>query len=77
MTNNDKQSCIDNRYGGLVRTAISRRGLGRISSVKAVGSTPGAYRKKFSRKGISPADFTAKDDSLRKKQLFEAGPRTG
>jgi transcriptional regulator GlxA family with amidase domain len=43
---------------------------------KAVGSAPGAYRKKFSRKGISPADFTAKDDSRQKKQLFEAGPNT-
>jgi transcriptional regulator GlxA family with amidase domain len=43
---------------------------------KAVGSAPGAYRKKFSCKGISPADFRAKDDSRQKKQLFEAGPNT-
>jgi transcriptional regulator GlxA family with amidase domain len=43
---------------------------------KAVGSAPGAYRKTFSPKGISPADFTAKDDSRQKKQLFEAGPNT-
>jgi transcriptional regulator GlxA family with amidase domain len=28
---------------------------------KAVGSAPGAYRKRFGRKGISPADFAAKD----------------
>jgi transcriptional regulator GlxA family with amidase domain len=43
---------------------------------KAVGSAPGAYRKNSSRKGISPADFTAKDDSLQKRQPFGAGPHT-
>src|SRR6202030_4031749 len=44
---------------------------------KAVGSAPGAYRKRFGRKGISPADFVAKDGSRQKKHLFEAGPHTG
>jgi transcriptional regulator GlxA family with amidase domain len=44
---------------------------------KAVGSAPGAYRKRFGRKGISPADFAAKDGSRQKKHLFEAGVQTG
>jgi len=44
---------------------------------KAVGSAPGAYRKKFGRKGISPADFAAKDGSRQKKRIFEAGLQTG
>ncbi len=43
---------------------------------KAVGWAPGAYRKRFGRKGISPAD-AAKDGSRQKKQLFEAGVQTG
>jgi transcriptional regulator GlxA family with amidase domain len=42
---------------------------------KAVGSAPGAYRKRF--KGISSADFATKDGSRQKKHLFEAGPHTG
>jgi transcriptional regulator GlxA family with amidase domain len=42
---------------------------------KAVGEAPGAYRKKFFRKGISPADFGAND--VWKKHLFEAGTHTG
>src|SRR6266446_2622738 len=44
---------------------------------KAVGSAPGAYRKRFGRNGISPADFAAKDGSRQKKQIFEAGLQTG
>src|SRR5882724_9151078 len=44
---------------------------------QAVGSAPGAYRKRFGRKGISPADFAAKDGSRQKKQLFEAVVQTG
>ena len=45
---------------------------------KAVGSAPGAYRKRFGRNGISPADFAAKDGgSRRKKRIFEAGLQTG
>ena len=44
---------------------------------KAVGSAPGAYRKRFARNGISPADFAAKDGSRQKKHLFEAGLQTG
>jgi AraC-like DNA-binding protein len=44
---------------------------------KAVGSAPGAHRKRFGRKGISPADFTAKDGSRQKKHLFEASRHTG
>ena len=30
---------------------------------QAVGSAPGAYRIRFGRNGISPADFAAKDGS--------------
>ena len=44
---------------------------------KAVGLAPGAYRKRFGRKGISPADFAAKDGSRQKKRIFEAGLQTG
>ena len=44
---------------------------------KAVGSAPGAYRKRFGRKGISPADFAAKDGSRQRKRIFEAGFQTG
>jgi transcriptional regulator GlxA family with amidase domain len=40
---------------------------------KAVGWAPGAYRKRFGRNGISPADFAAKDGSRQKKRIFEAG----
>jgi hypothetical protein len=40
---------------------------------KAIGSAPGAYRKEFGHKVISPADFAAKDGS-REKNLFEVGP---
>jgi transcriptional regulator GlxA family with amidase domain len=43
---------------------------------KAIGSAPGAYRKEFGHKVISPADFAAKDGS-REKNLFEADPHTG
>ena len=43
---------------------------------KAVGSAPGAYRKRPGREDISPADFAAKDESRQKKHLFEAGPHT-
>ena len=42
---------------------------------KAVGEAPGAYRKRFGRNSISPADFAVKDRW--KKYLFEAGPHTG
>jgi transcriptional regulator GlxA family with amidase domain len=34
---------------------------------KAVGSAPGAYRKRFGRKGISPVDLAAQDGSAQKK----------
>ena len=44
---------------------------------KAVGSAPGAYRKRFGRNGILPADFAAKDGSRQKKRIFEAGLQTG
>ena len=44
---------------------------------KAVGSAPGAYRKRFGRNGISPADFAAKDGSRQKKHIVEAGLQTG
>jgi transcriptional regulator GlxA family with amidase domain len=44
---------------------------------KAVGLAPGAYRKKFGRKSIAPADFPAKDGLRQKKHLFEASPHTG
>jgi transcriptional regulator GlxA family with amidase domain len=39
---------------------------------KAVGSAPGAYRKRFGRNGISPADFAAKD-GLRQKKTVTGG----
>jgi transcriptional regulator GlxA family with amidase domain len=42
---------------------------------KAVGEAPGAYRKRFGRKDISPADFGTKDGW--KKHLFEAGRQAG
>ena len=38
---------------------------------KAVGSAPGAYRKRFDCQGISPADFLAKDSAHQKNRLFE------
>ena len=44
---------------------------------KAVGSAPGAYREKFGRKGISPADFVAKDDSRQKRHISMVGLQTG
>jgi AraC-like DNA-binding protein len=44
---------------------------------KAVGSAPGAYRKRFARNAISPADFAAKDGSPQKKRVFEAGLQGG
>jgi AraC-like DNA-binding protein len=45
---------------------------------KAVGSAPGAYRKKFDRNGISPADVVAKEMASRgKKHIFEADLQTG
>jgi transcriptional regulator GlxA family with amidase domain len=42
---------------------------------KAAGEAPGAYPKRCGRKGISPADFAAKDGW--KKHLFEAGLHAG
>jgi transcriptional regulator GlxA family with amidase domain len=45
---------------------------------KAVGSTPGTYRKRFSRNDILPADFPAKDGSGRKARTVEtAALQTG
>jgi AraC-like DNA-binding protein len=44
---------------------------------KAVGWAPGAYRKRFGRKGISPADFAAQGSSRQKKPPFVAGAHTG
>jgi transcriptional regulator GlxA family with amidase domain len=44
---------------------------------KVVGSAPGAYRKRFGRNGILPADFAVKDGSRQNRHLFEAGPHTG
>jgi transcriptional regulator GlxA family with amidase domain len=44
---------------------------------KAVGWTPGAYRKRFGGKGTSPADFAAQDSSRQKKPSFVAGAHTG
>jgi len=37
---------------------------------KAVGSAPGAYRKRFSRNGISPTDFATKPSSRQKRRIF-------
>src|SRR5271163_394549 len=44
---------------------------------KAAGCAPGAYRKRFGGKAVSPADFAAQDGSRQKERLFEAGPHTG
>jgi transcriptional regulator GlxA family with amidase domain len=44
---------------------------------RVVGTAPGAYRKRFARTGISPADFAAKDGSRQKRHIFEAGLQTG
>jgi AraC-like DNA-binding protein len=44
---------------------------------KAVGSAPGAYRKRFGRNGISPTDVAAQAGSRHKKHVFEAGVQTG
>jgi transcriptional regulator GlxA family with amidase domain len=43
---------------------------------KAVGSAPGAYRKRAGGKGISPADFAVQDGS-RQKQHLEPGAHPG
>jgi transcriptional regulator GlxA family with amidase domain len=43
---------------------------------KAVGSTPGAYRKRFGRNGISPADFAAKVGSPRKRYMSDVDIQT-
>jgi transcriptional regulator GlxA family with amidase domain len=44
---------------------------------KAVGLAPGAYRVRFGRKGISPADSAANVGSRQRKRIFEAGLQTG
>ena len=44
---------------------------------RVVGTAPGAYRKRFARTGISPADFAAKDRSRQKRDLVEASLQTG
>jgi transcriptional regulator GlxA family with amidase domain len=43
---------------------------------KAVGWTPGAYRKRFGGKRVSPADFAARDDSPQRSRLVDAGADT-
>ena len=42
---------------------------------KAVGSAPGAYRKRFGGKGVSPADFAAQDGSRQEERLVDTGAR--
>src|SRR5258708_6149090 len=37
---------------------------------KSVGLAPGAYRKRFGRNGISPADFATQDSSRQKPRIF-------
>ena len=37
---------------------------------KSVGLAPGAYRKRFDRNGISPADFATQDSSRQKRRIF-------
>jgi transcriptional regulator GlxA family with amidase domain len=44
---------------------------------KAVGSAPGAYRRRFTRKRVSPTDFAATDASRKKQRAFDAGLRAG
>ena len=41
---------------------------------KAMGETPGTYRKRFGGQDISSPDFAAKDGLRQKKHLFEADP---
>src|ERR1700675_5177282 len=43
---------------------------------KAMGETPGTYRKRFGGQDISSPDFAAKDGLRQKKHLFEADPHT-
>jgi transcriptional regulator GlxA family with amidase domain len=44
---------------------------------RATGSAPGAYRQRFARNGISPADFAAMDDSRQKRRhMFETASST-
>jgi AraC-like DNA-binding protein len=44
---------------------------------KAVGSAPGAYRKRFGHKGITPADSAAKGGLREKRRTSLASLRTG
>jgi transcriptional regulator GlxA family with amidase domain len=44
---------------------------------KAVGSAPGAYRKRFGRNDISPTDFAAKDGPPRKRRVLETALQKG
>ena len=39
---------------------------------KSVGLAPGAYRKRFGRNGISPADFATRNSSRQKRRIFAA-----
>jgi transcriptional regulator GlxA family with amidase domain len=39
----------------------------------AVGSAPGAYRKRFGRKGVSPADFAVQGEAPHEKRVLKAG----
>jgi transcriptional regulator GlxA family with amidase domain len=44
----------------------------------ASGSAPGAYRKRFGRNGISPANFAAKDGARQKQRhTYEIGLQRG
>ena len=44
---------------------------------KAVGWAPGAYRKRFGRKGISPSNLAAKDGSFPEEGSIRGRPLTG
>jgi AraC-like DNA-binding protein len=37
---------------------------------KSVGLAPGAYRKRFGRNGMWPADFATQDSSRQKRRIF-------
>jgi transcriptional regulator GlxA family with amidase domain len=44
---------------------------------KAVGWAPGAYRKRFGGRRVSPADFALQDGSHQKRRLFEVSAHPG
>jgi len=62
--------------GGIGQKQIDVASFARVFR-KDVGWAPGAYRKRFGRQGVSPADFAAKGGSHQKKHLLEVDLQTG